>query len=84
MNKVTIYSTPTCHFCAMAKEYFKANSISYEEFNVASDGEKRKEMVDKSGQLGVPVIDIGGEIVVGFNKPKLAKLLGLDNIAKVA
>ncbi len=85
MNKVTIYSTPTCHFCAMAKEYFRTNNVPYEEFDVASHSDKRKEMVDKSGQLGVPVIDINGEIVVGFNKPKLAKLLGIgDNIAKVA
>ncbi len=85
MNKVTIYSTPTCHFCLMAKDYFKANGVSYEEFNVASDADKRKEMVDKSGQLGVPVIDINGEIVVGFNKTKLARLLNIgDGLAKVA
>lgn len=77
MKKVTIYSTPTCHFCVMAKEYFKANSVSYEEIDVASNAEKRKEMVDKSGQLGVPVIDINGEIVIGFNKTKLARLLDI-------
>lgn len=85
MNKVTIYSTPTCHFCAMAKDYFKTNNVSYEEFNVAENAEKRKEMVDKSGQLGVPVIDVNGEIVVGFNKSKLSRLLNIgDNIAKLA
>ncbi|MFZ2523304.1 MAG: glutaredoxin domain-containing protein [Minisyncoccia bacterium] len=85
MNKVTIYSTPTCHFCNMAKEYFKANGVSYEEINVASDAEKRKEMVDKSGQLGVPVIDIGGQIVIGFNKTKLAQLLNIgQNNSQVA
>ncbi len=61
----------------MAKEYFKANSVSYEEIDVASNAEKRKEMVDKSGQLGVPVIDINGEIVIGFNKTKLARLLDI-------
>lgn len=77
MKKVTIYSTPTCHFCVMAKEYFKANSVSYEEIDVASNAEKRKEMIDKSGQLGVPVIDINGEIVIGFNKTKLARLLDI-------
>lgn len=77
MKKVTMYTTPTCHFCAMAKEYFKENHIEYEVFDVASDAEKRKEMVEKSGQLGVPVIVIDSDIVVGFNKPKLARLLGI-------
>ncbi len=77
MKQVTIYSTPTCHFCAMAKEYFKANNIPYTEFDVAFDAEKRKEMMDKSGQLGVPVILIDGQIVVGFNRPKLAQLLDI-------
>jgi len=75
MKKVTIYSTPTCHFCNMAKEYFKANNVSYETFDVASDALKRKEMMEKSGQLGVPVILIDDQVVVGFNKPKLAQLL---------
>ncbi len=78
MKKVVIYSTPVCHFCAMAKEYFKANGIAYEEFNVAADMEKRKEMMEKSGQLGVPVILIDSDVVVGFNRPKLARLLGLN------
>lgn len=85
MKKVTIYSTPTCHFCAMAKEYFKANGVSYDEFNVASDMDKRKEMMEKSGQLGVPVITIDENIVIGFNRPKLAQFLELgDNAPKVA
>ncbi len=85
MKKVTIYSTPSCHFCAMAKEYFKANGVSYDEFNVASDMDKRKEMMEKSGQLGVPVITIDDQIVIGFNRPKLAQFLGLgDNAPKIA
>lgn len=78
MKKVTIYSTPTCHFCAMAKEYFKANNVPYDEFDVASNLEKRKEMMEKSGQLGVPVITIDNQVVVGFDKPKLATALGLQ------
>ena len=78
MKKVTIYSTPTCHFCAMAKEYFKANNVSYQEFDVATDSEKRKEMMDKSGQLGVPVILVDDQVVVGFNRSRLAKLLDID------
>ena len=77
-RKVTIYSTPTCHYCGMAKEYFKANGVSYEEFNVASDSDKRKEMMEKSGQLGVPVILIDNDVVVGFNRPRLARLLNID------
>ena len=75
MKKVTIYSTPTCHFCAMAKDDFKDNNVVYEAFDVASDADKRKEMVEKSGQLGVPVIVIDDQVVVGFNRPRLAKLL---------
>jgi len=78
MKKVTIYSTPTCHYCQMAKEYFDANKVAYESFDVASNMEKRKEMMDKSGQLGVPVILVDAEVIVGFDKPKLASALGLN------
>ena len=77
MKNVTIYSTPTCHFCHMAKDFFKEKGVAYVEFNVASDLEKRKEMMEKSGQMGVPVIIVGDELIVGFNKPKIAQLLGL-------
>lgn len=77
MKKVFIYSTPTCHFCHMAKDFFTANGIVYTEYNVATDLEKRKEMMDLTGQMGVPVIDIDDQIVVGFNKPEVAKMLGL-------
>jgi len=77
MQNVTIYSTPTCHFCHMAKDFFTANSIVYTDYIVATDLEKRKEMMEKSGQMGVPVIIIGNELTVGFDKPKIAKLLGL-------
>lgn len=77
MKNVTIYSTPTCHFCHMAKEYFKENNIAYTEHDVASDMAQRKEMVEKSGQMGVPVIIIGDNLIVGFNKPVISKLLGL-------
>ncbi|KKU50462.1 MAG: Glutaredoxin-like protein, YruB-family [Parcubacteria group bacterium GW2011_GWA1_47_10] len=77
MQNVTIYSTPTCHFCHMAKEFFKENNVAYTEYNVASNLEKRQEMMEKSGQMGVPVIVIGDEITVGFDRPKIAKMLGL-------
>jgi glutaredoxin 3 len=77
MQNVIIYSTPTCHFCQLAKDFFKANNIAYLEYDVANDVEKRKEMIEKSGQMGVPVIIIGNELMVGFNRSKIAKLLGL-------
>lgn len=77
MSKVTIYSTPTCHFCHMAKDFFTANGVVFEDFNVASDMDKRKEMLEKSGQMGVPVIIIDNNIIVGFNKPKIVELLGI-------
>ncbi len=76
-KKIIIYSTPTCHYCNLAKDFFKAKGLKYEEINVATDLDKRKEMVEKSGQMGVPVIDIGGELVVGFNEETVSKILGL-------
>lgn len=78
MKTVTIYTTPTCVYCKMSKEFFREKNIQYEEKNVATDAAARELMVQKSGQLGVPVIDIGGEIVVGFDKPRLAELLGVS------
>ena len=61
----------------MAKELFNANNIKYEEFDVAQNMEKRKEMMENSGQLGVPVVIIDGQVVVGFDKPRLSQLLGI-------
>ena len=78
MQNVTIYSTPSCHFCRMAKEFFKANNVAYTEYDVASNAEKKKEMIEKSGQMGVPVILIGNELIVGFNKPKISQLLSVS------
>lgn len=77
MKKVNIYSTPTCTYCNMAKDFFKEKGVEYTEFNVATDMEKRKEMVEKSGQMGVPVIDIEGELTVGFDREAISKALGL-------
>ncbi|MEK7572443.1 MAG: glutaredoxin domain-containing protein [Patescibacteria group bacterium] len=77
MKNVTIYSTPSCHFCHIAKDFFKANNIVYTEYDVASNLEKRKEMIEKSGQMGVPVIIIDDELIVGFDKSKILQLLGL-------
>jgi glutaredoxin 3 len=77
MNKVTIYSTPSCHFCHMAKDFFTEKHVAFEDFDVAGDSAKRQEMIQKSGQMGVPVIIIGDKIIVGFNKPKIVELLGI-------
>ena len=74
---VTIYSTPTCHFCHAAKDFFTANKIQFTDYNVGSDLAKRKEMVEKSGQMGVPVLDIGGTLIVGFDKKAIERALGL-------
>mgnify|MGYP001603556988 CR=1 FL=1 len=76
-HNITIYSTSTCIYCKMAKDFFAKNSIKYKEINVAEDLKAREEMVSKSHQLGVPVIDIDGQIFVGFNRGELAKALDL-------
>ena len=77
MKNITIYSTSTCHFCQMAKEFFKSHNIAYTEYNVGNDAEKRNEMVELTGQLGVPVIRIGDEVLVGFQEGKVAEMLGI-------
>ena len=77
MKSVTIYSTPTCHFCHIAKEFFKEKGIKYTEYDVMTDVVKRQEMVDKSGQLGVPVIIIDGQVTVGFDQARFESLLGI-------
>lgn len=80
MKKITIYTTPTCHFCHMAKDFFKEHGFEYTEHNVGSDLEKRKEMIDKTHQMGVPVIDIDGQIIIGFDKTTLSKALGVGTV----
>ncbi len=76
-KEVSIYTTPVCTYCKMAKEFFKDNGIAYAEYNVATDVDRRTEMVNISGQMGVPVITIGNDLIVGFNKPKIAELLDI-------
>lgn len=78
MKKVIIYSTPSCVYCNMAKNFFKANNIAYAEYDVSSDADKRKEMIDMTGQMGVPAIDAAGEIIVGFDEPRLRQILSLS------
>lgn len=81
---VTIYTTPSCHFCGMSKEFFKANGVAYTEIDVAANAEKRAEMIEKSGQMGVPVITIGDDLVVGFDKRRLSELLGIVEMPMAA
>lgn len=76
-TNVTIYSTPVCHFCHAAKEFFTENNVAFTDNDVAGDAAKRQEMIDLTGQMGVPVIKIGNDIVIGFDEPKLRELLGL-------
>lgn len=78
IKKVEIYSTESCHFCHMAKEFFAANNIPFTNYNVGTGLDKRKEMVEKSGQLGVPVIVIDGkDVIVGFDQSRISKLLDI-------
>lgn len=77
MANVIVYSTPTCPYCVMLKSFFADNNIPYTEKNVAADHEAADEMITKSGQLGVPVVDIDGQIIVGFDRDLMKKLLGI-------
>jgi len=79
MKQVTIYTTPTCVYCKMTKDFFQKNNVQYTEHNVAADAAKRDEMIDKSSQMGVPVIDIDGEIIIGFDQKKLSQLLDIKS-----
>lgn len=77
MALVIIYSTTTCPFCKMAKAFLKEHSVEYVEKDITSDPALQQEMIAKSGQLAVPTIDVGGQIVVGFNQPRMKELLGI-------
>ena len=77
MKTIEIYSTPTCHFCNLAKDFFKENNLEYVEYNVAENTEKRREMIDKTNQLGVPVIVVDGQTTVGFHEPTIRQMLGM-------
>lgn len=77
MKTVTIYSTPTCHFCHLAKDFFTENHITFTDNDVATDLEKRQEMIEMTGQMGVPVIRIGDDVVIGFDQDKVKELLGV-------
>ena len=76
-KKVKIYSTPTCPFCIRAKQFLKDNGVAFEDIDVSADTVKAQEMIDRSGQMGVPVIDIDGEIIVGFDRGRIKEALGI-------
>jgi len=76
-HTVTVYSTPTCSWCTAAKQHLDANNVSFEDVDVSTDMSRAREMVERSGQYGVPVLDIDGEIIVGFDRARIDALLGL-------
>ena len=75
--KVIVFSTPTCSYCNMAKQYFRQKNVRFTDIDVSRDQSAARDMVRRSGQMGVPVIDIGGKVIVGFNRPKIDQMLGL-------
>ena len=72
---VTVYSTPTCGYCRMAKNYLKEKNVAFTDYNVATNSEKAQEMVRKSGQMGVPVLDVNGKIIIGFDRSAIDQAL---------
>lgn len=78
MAKVTIYSTPTCPWCKTTKKFLQDNGVQYEDKDVASDLSARQDMMTKSGQMAVPVVDVDGRIIVGYDEPQLKEALGLQ------
>lgn len=77
MKNVTIYTTPTCSYCKAAKAFFKEHNVAYMEYDVAADREKAQEMIQKSGQMGVPVILVGDDMIVGFDEDRVKSLLNV-------
>ena len=77
MAEVRVYSTVTCPYCVRVKQFLKENNIAYQDFDVSKDQAKAEEMIQKSGQMGVPVLDIDGEIIIGFDKDAIKHALKL-------
>ena len=75
MTDIKVYSTPTCPWCTKVKEYLKSKNIEFENLDVSTDEKARNEMVEKSGQMGVPVLDVKGTIIVGFDQNAIDKSL---------
>lgn len=76
-TKVIVYSTPTCPYCHAAKDFLKANNVEFKDIDVSKDQKAAGEMIEKSGQMGVPVLEIGGQVIIGFDKEKIKKALKL-------
>lgn len=76
--RVIVFSTPSCTYCNSVKRYFRDKGIKYKDVDVSRDNAAARDMVRRSGQMGVPVIDIGGKVVVGFDRPKIDRLLGIN------
>lgn len=75
--RVIMFSTPTCTYCRQAKQYFRQNNVRFRDVDISKDPAAARDVVRRSGQMGVPVIDIGGKIIVGFDRPKINQLLDL-------
>ncbi len=78
MASVTIYSTPTCPYCKQAKQFLTDKEVAFTDIDVSTDASKAQEMIEKSGQMGVPVLDIDGDIIVGFDRERIAQKLGIQ------
>jgi len=76
-KNVKVYSTPTCPYCIRVKQFLKESNVAFEDIDVSSDQQKAQEMIQKTGQMGVPTLDIDGEIIVGFEKEKIKQALGI-------
>lgn len=77
--KIRVFSTPTCAYCLTLKKFLKERGFEFEDIDVSRDMEAQKEMVEKSNQYGVPVVEIGGEIITGFDREKIAKILNIKD-----
>lgn len=76
-KKVVVYSTPTCPFCIRAKQYLKDSNVTFEDIDVSTNQEKAQEMIQRSGQMGVPVIEVNGKLIIGFDKEAIKAALGI-------
>ena len=78
-KRVIVFSTPTCSYCNMAKQYFRRNKVRFRDVDISKDPAAARDLVRRTGQMGVPVIDIGGKMIVGFDKPKINDMLNIKN-----
>lgn len=79
MKKIRIFSTPICPYCVTLKNFLKEKGFEFEDIDVSVNEKAADEMIEKTGQMGVPVVDIDGEIIIGFDKPKISEILGISN-----